>query len=234
MSERTPLGDHVYLLLRVDDVGAARAFYEQIGFRKTSEDGTFSDGRVHLRLGTGRFESPTLAYAGSDIDAIKAHFNPKKRRRKAQTSGAAEFKSPEGMRISLNSRKSKIEIPDRHSAQAGPLGIFGELTLPTRQLADSMVFWLKFDFKPLHMAQIPYPYAVMSDGLMMLGLHQRPQQTITLTYFAPDMPERIAALKGRGLRVDALSTDSDGSVTNGMLTSPDGQVIFLLQGDVFS
>lgn len=233
MPERTPLGEHAYLLLRVDDVAAARAFYEQIGFQKTAEEGTLSDGRIHLRPQTGHFESPTLAYTGSDIDAVKAHFAPDKRRRKAKISGTAEFKSPEGIRITLDARKSKIDVPDRHKAQSGPLGMFGELTLPTRQLADSMVFWLKFAFKPLHMAQIPYPYAVMSDGLTMLGLHQSPQQQITLTYFAPDMPDRLAALKRRGIRIDALGTDASGAPTNGMLISPDGQVIFLLQGDVF-
>jgi hypothetical protein len=56
----------------------------------------------------------------------------------------------------------------------------------------------------------PYPWAIISDGRTRLGLHQTPKLTQpTLTYFAPDMSERLKRMQRRGITFVAERKDSN-------------------------
>ncbi len=47
----------------------------------------------------------------------------------------------------------------------------------------------------------PYPYAILSDGLMLIGLHQTKNFTYpAVTYFGLNTEKRIQQLKVQGLQ----------------------------------
>src|SRR5690606_15046717 len=110
-------------------------------------------------------------YRGSDIQTIKQLFNPNKRKDKTIPGQQAEFKDPSGLRVMLTGSDSPVPMPKGTPTTRTPiskLGKFGELTIPVKSLSDSLVFWSKLGFSPLHMAEIPYPYAILSDAMIVI------------------------------------------------------------------
>jgi hypothetical protein len=48
--------------------------------------------------------------------------------------------------------------------------------------------------------KVPYPHAILTDGLMIVGLHQTNHFTYpAVTYFGMDTAKHIQELKGKGL-----------------------------------
>ncbi len=124
------------------------------------------------------------------------------------------IKSPDGINISL------VEIVDGFTQPPGPTmlqmpqedyftpekyvnkrcGMFGEFAHPVADIDASMIFWEKLGFKVLSKMASPYPWAIISDGISTVGLHQTTSFTEpAITYFASDMREMIEQLKAMGL-----------------------------------
>lgn len=234
------LGNYVSVTLATSDVPASLAFYESLGFQKLSDD-TVTDGSINLCLRKGDFKTPTLAYMGSDLPAVRALFSPQKQKRKATPTTSGEFNDPNGLRITINEAPSNVPMPGGGVTSRTPiskLGKFGEFTIPTDNLTQSLVFWAKLGFEALHVAKIPYSYAILSDGLIVIGLHEFNQPYVALAYFAEDMAQRIQALKAEGL--DIRDFPADGSfdaaqgdqVENAMFLSDEGQAFYLFKGAV--
>lgn len=228
------LGAYLQLLLRVKNVDQAISYYEQLGFRKLGHD-VVTDGSVNIKLASGAFNSPTFHYLDSDIQAIKQMFSPNKRKEKTGHATQAEFKSPSGLRIMLDRDTSPVAMPrgtPGSRSAISKLGQFGEFTIPVKDLKDDLLFWTKLGFEPLHMAEIPYRYALLSDGLIVIGLHENhPQRDCTLTYFAADMPQRIQQLQQQGFDIHALHKNAN-VTESAILTTRDGQLFQLLHGSV--
>lgn len=229
------LGEYAEIRLASDNVDQSIGFYEVLGFRKLGDD-VMTDGCINVHFIAGIFESPTLSYASSDIDEVSTAFKREKQKRKGKPGNAAEFKDPSGLRVTLREDASLVAMPQGTPSTRQPIslcGKFGELTIPVKSLPESLFFWTKLGYEPLHMAEIPYPYAILSDGLMVLGLHQSQQTMITLTYFAPNMAERIAKLREKGVDIKNMTPNpNDRVIRNGSFTSPERQVFFLFQGDI--
>ena len=77
----------------------------------------------------------------------------------------------------------------------------------------------------------------------MLGLHQRTPEAEaggenfefsgpTLTYFDGAMKNHIAALKAEGFTFSQEMPDPDGTVSNAILSTPEGGRIFLFAGEI--
>jgi predicted lactoylglutathione lyase len=78
--------------------------------------------------------------------------------------------------------------------------MYGELAHPVKDLGVSIAFWEKMGFIALSKMSSPHPWAILSDGLSILGLHQTTQFSYpAITYFAADMKTKIQALKQNGL-----------------------------------
>jgi len=76
--------------------------------------------------------------------------------------------------------------------------------------------------------QQPYPWAILSDGMNILGLHQTKDFDYpAITYFAPDMSQRVQKLKEAGITSFADWQGQGGKEGNFILTTPEGQKIFL-------
>ena len=72
----------------------------------------------------------------------------------------------------------------------------------------SISFWENLGFKVISKFSFPYQWAIITDGIAVVGLHQTKQFSLfTITYFANDMKEKIENLKLEGI-MEYIKTDS--------------------------
>lgn len=132
------------------------------------------------------------------------------------------FVQPDGKTL-LTMPPQDYSKPEKYPNQI--CGLFGEYALPVKSLDRSIVFFEKLGLKTLSQRTTPYPWAILSDGLSIIGLHETTQfDTPIITYFAPDMKERIEKLKSAGMTNYA----EEGS-SNIVLSTPEGQKINLFK-----
>jgi catechol 2,3-dioxygenase-like lactoylglutathione lyase family enzyme len=146
------------------------------------------------------------------------------------------FQSPDGANISivemptgfskpggktmLTMDQSDYMKPDTYTNQIA--GMFGEFAQSVADLEKSIEFWEKIGFTTLSKYSSPGPWAILSDGLSVVGLHQSNEfESATITFFASDMQAKIENLKKQGL------TFKDMGPGNGELTTPEQQKVFL-------
>ena len=226
------LGTYVEVALSTRDSAISLAFYESLGFKKLGDD-VMTDGSINIRLMEDSFDSPTLSYWGTDMAAIFSRLS-----RKPEPMHTGEFHSPNNTRVTITREKSKIKMPGGTPSQRIPisrLGKFGEFSIPVQDRTKAMAFWMALGFEALHGAEIPYPYAILSDGLIVVGLHQTPDFDETvLTYFATDMAQRIQQFEKMQVDIRGLKSGElpDGSYQNAFMSSPDGQGFFLFHGEI--
>ncbi len=105
------------------------------------------------------------------------------------------------------------------------IGMFGELAHPVADLQASIAFWGKLGFTTISEFSTPYPWAVITDGINAVGLHQTTHfQQPALTFFASDMRHKIDALKHAGLQ-----HYTHRGPANVIIDTPEQQQIFLFQ-----
>jgi hypothetical protein len=69
--------------------------------------------------------------------------------------------------------------------------------------------------------------------MIVIGLHQTSDFSEPhLTYFAPDMPERITALQAEGFEITPVPPEVDGQVVNAAMRGAGGERLFLFQGQI--
>lgn len=103
------------------------------------------------------------------------------------------------------------------------IGMFGELAHPVADLERSISFWEQLGFNAVSRFTAPYPWAIVTDGLSVVGLHQTDRFVWpAITYFASDMQDKIRLLKDTSL---SGFTDQEGA--NATLVTPEKQHIFL-------
>jgi predicted lactoylglutathione lyase len=148
------------------------------------------------------------------------------------------MQSPDGLNISLISMVDGFVQPPGPTMLSMPqtdyfkpekyvnkvCGMYGEFAHPVKDLEQSILFWEKLGFKALTKYTAPHPWAILSDGLAIVGLHQTKHFTQpTITFFASDMKDRISKLKSEGLK-DFIETMGPSNIT---LTTPEKQKINL-------
>jgi hypothetical protein len=80
-------------------------------------------------------------------------------------------------------------------------GAFGEFAQPVKDVNASLVFWKKLGYQSTAVMKEPYPYVIISDGLMLVGLHQADHFNYpAVTYFGINTQKRIQQLKEKGLQ----------------------------------
>ena len=224
------LGDYVQISTTVSDLAVALAFYEKLGFKQVA-NAVVTDGSLNILLLTGNSPSPTLSYAGSNIEQVKALGLPLE-----GDDDSAIFVEPNGLHVTLTTEKSNIPMPGGTPMTRTPLsrcGKFGEFAVPCKDIQASIAYWEKLGYERLYYAEEPYPWAILSDGLLVLGLHQTTDFAGPhITYFAGDMAERIEKLKADGITMTAVPPEVDGKVANAVFTAPGGQKIFLFHGEI--
>lgn len=226
------LGETVEISLSVQSIADNRTFLEQLGFKCVGENpdpanraAVLTDGVIHIGLYERAFPTPTITYYAPDMPARITNL-----RDAGITIGDDNtLADPNGQRIHLFHFSEKMTPPTGTSTAR--MGTFGEFTIPTSDVKKSAAFWQKYGFTQTsgHDSD-PYPYAVMNDGLLTIGLHQTdtiPRQHIT--YFAPDMIDRIAALLADGIEAAWQETNAQGQINRVSLRAPGGQLFYLFE-----
>ena len=241
--DQGPLGPYAQIAVSLrEDVGglsAVRAFYEKLGFTAIEEGGEpvpyvlYSDGMIHVRVDECQFPSPRLDYYTSDAPKqvqrlLNLDLQISTEKACARKVNVTNFIDPNNQQLAI--------IQQSHAPVAQPrkshslMGTFGELSVHTRNLAESIEWYGKLGFTNVKRFEKPYPWAIISDGNMVIGLHQSNEFTkTTLTYFSKDSADRIERLKSMGFKFTNEQKNAAGRVANAQLTAPDGQTFFVFE-----
>lgn len=242
------LGDVTAISIPSTDLEASLKFYQQLGFTELFRaDLPFpwikiSDGAVLIMLKNNNKNHLSLTYYAPDhthtVTALKdAGIEISESVEENDFEVRFIITSPDGLRICL------VNLPHFFDQPEGPImlttppddynkpekyvnqtcGMFGELAHPVINLEKSLEFWAKLGFTFVSKYSSPYPWAIVSDGLAVVGLHQTEQFTQpAITYFAADMKDKIAHLRAEGF--NCFTNEND---TNTTLKTPEGQLINL-------
>lgn len=232
------------------DLEKSLAFYTILGFKELFRADTpfpwiqITDGVVLIMLRKDNTPYIALTYYVKEIDKLVADlaaggifFVSKP----AATDMIKRYllKSPDGLNVSLVSfvegftkpaGQTMLTMHPQDYSNPGKYenkvcGLFGELAHPVQDIDKAMLFWEKLGFKILSRMTKPYSWAIISDGLSIVGLHQTDSFiSPTITFFAADMQEKIQFLKNKGL-TDFTAKGG----TNVVLATPEKQNINLFK-----
>ena len=248
------LGEATQFTIGTKDLVSSLKLYEKLGFQKIAGSekpnpwAQISDGTLLLLLNQDGMDYFTLTYFTIDawekmilMDELNIRFIHRSMKEDQVAQGI--FRSPGGLNITLmghdpeqipkakgktlkDIERGELKDPSAYPNQC--IGAFGELAIPVDNVNGSFEFWKKFDFNALTLNEEPYPWAIISDGLSLLGLHQTEHfKKPCITYFAPDMELRIAKLKENGINSFVGSDADNKGIKNAALQTPEGQQIFL-------
>ncbi len=242
------LGDVSACTIVAQDLEASLEYYKLLGFRELHR-ATFpfawiqiSDGAVLIMLREGTQPYIALTYYVRNMDelvdslrakdiVVQAVPTPDKMVQRFVIKTEEEhllslvtyfdgFSQPPGPTL-LTMSPSDYTNPDRYPNPV--CGVFGEYALPVRNLENSIRFWEKLGMKTLSKRNAPYPWAILSDGVSIIGLHQSTAfDSPRLTYFASQRSSSIDALVEQGV---SGITRSDAA--NCVVKTPEGQYLNL-------
>jgi len=246
---QSKLGDMACVYVTTPNLGNSAAFYDKLGFPKVASNAfpvpwlQCSDGSLMIMLREDTASYMGLTYYVNDIDKTVAQLEKDSvvfdSKPKAGDAVKRYFiKSPDGFSIMLVPNIGRFQQPtgitllnmkpgDLQSADKYPnqqCGVFGEFCHPVADLKVSIAFWKKIGFTVKSEMKQPYPYAILSDGLMIIGLHQTKNFNYpAITYFGINVPQRLQQLQDKGIHE---FTEMAGK-TNVMFKTWEGQHFFI-------
>jgi hypothetical protein len=222
---QSKLGEVACVYVTSPNLDSSVALYEKIGFPKIASNvipvpwAQVSDGSllIMMRKDTGSYVG--LTYYASDVDKIAAQLEKDgimftRKPKEGDQIKRYYFKSPEGLNIMLASNLGGFTKPkgitmldmgheDIKAAEKYPnkqCGVFGEFSLPVINLDKSIEYWNKLGFEVKTQMVSPYPWAILTDGLMLIGLHQTEDFDFpAVTYFGLDTEKRVQQLREKGI-----------------------------------
>ena len=242
------LGEITAITIASPDLEKSLQYYQKLGFAEVMRfDFPFpwiqvTDGQLLMMLRLDQNPYIALTYYVKDIDQVistleQAGIEFAQRPKPADMVKRYLIHSPDGLNVSL------VSIVDGFAQPPGPTmltmqqsdyfnpekyanktcGMFGEFAHPVKDLDASLLFWEKLGFKALSKMSAPYPWAILSDGLAVVGVHQTDKFDYpAITFFAADMKSKIGKLKE-----DGLSNFTESGPANIVLTTPEEQHINL-------
>ncbi len=114
------------------------------------------------------------------------------------------------------------------------LGRFLEIGVETGDAKESLDFYESLGFVQAVAGEIHrHPYAVVTDGRLFLGLHQREMSSPSLTFVRAELARHLTALQGLGIDVISARLEED-SFHELEFQDPSGQSIRLVEARTFS
>jgi predicted lactoylglutathione lyase len=219
------LGDVACVYVTSADLDSSATVYKKLGFAIVASN-TFpapwtqvSDGSLLVMMRKDPVAYIGLTYYVNDLDKTVAQLEKEGIifDQKPKTGDAIKryyIKTPDGFNIMLANNLGGFKQPsgltmltmnqaDFMSADKYPnkqCGAFGEFCHPVADLDKSVAYWEKLGFTVKTKMKQPYPWAILSDGLMLIGLHQTKDfDHPAITYFGVNTDKRIQQLKDQGL-----------------------------------
>lgn len=220
------LGEVACVYVTTPDLDSSVAVYEKLGFPKIASNdfpvpwAQVSDGSLLIMMRKDATPYIGLTYYVTDIEKVAAQLEKDsivftQKPKEGDPIKRYYFKSPDGFNIMLASNIGGFTQPtgktmltmnqaDFTSADKYPnkqCGAFGEFAHPVTDLNKSLLFWKKLGFTVKSKTETPYPFAILSDGLMLIGLHQTRDFTYpAVTYFGLNTDKRVRELRDKGLK----------------------------------
>jgi hypothetical protein len=114
------------------------------------------------------------------------------------------------------------------------LGRFLELSVWSRDITASVAFWAGLGFEHGLVGDTwQHRYAVLSDGRLVLGLHEYEFDSPALTWVHPGLAETLPEFTALGIRFDFAKTGLD-EFNEAGFRDPAGQVVALLEARTWS
>jgi predicted lactoylglutathione lyase len=216
------LGEVASVSISTTNLDSSATLYEKLGFKKIKSNASpstwvqLSDGSLLITIKKDAEPYIGLIYYSADVEKIVKQlvqdsivFTQQATQTKTYT-----IKSPDGFTIVLSNNRDAFTQPngstlltmkpaEYNSADKYPnarCGAFGEFSHPVSNLNSSIMFWQKLGFQVKSKESMPYPFAILSDGLMLIGLHQTKDFNYpAITYFGLNTAKRIQQLKEQGV-----------------------------------
>jgi len=115
------------------------------------------------------------------------------------------------------------------------IGRFLEISVQAPDVLESLSFYERLGFTQVTTGEAwPYPYAVVTDGRLAIGLHQHelPQSPL-LAFVLPDLGRQLDAIENAGVMVLDRRLGSD-VFNEASFEAPGGQLVRLLEARTFS
>ena len=136
-------------------------------------------------------------------------------------SNLGAFQQPTGTTM-INMKQEDYASADKYPNKQ--CGVFGEFAHPVTDINASIAFWKKLGFTVKAEMKEPYAHAILSDGLMIIGLHQTKHFNYpAISYFGLNTEKRVQQLKEKGLKNFTEVTGKN----NVVLTTWEGQHFFI-------
>jgi catechol 2,3-dioxygenase-like lactoylglutathione lyase family enzyme len=114
------------------------------------------------------------------------------------------------------------------------LGRFLELSLATADIQASLHFYGELGFSQAEVGEAwPHPYAVVTDGRICVGLHQRDDFVPSVTFVKPDLLKHMHLLEDLGVRLEFRHLGNHVFNEIGWL-DPSGNLIRMVEARTFS
>jgi len=115
------------------------------------------------------------------------------------------------------------------------IGRFLEISVHAPDVLSSLDFYEQLGFSQASTGEAwTYPYAVVTDGRLAIGLHQHElQQSPLLSFVLPDLYAHLHALEGLGIEILERRLGSD-IFNEATIAAPGGQRIRLLEARTYS
>jgi predicted lactoylglutathione lyase len=246
---QSKLGEVACVYMTTPDLDSSAAVYEKLGFPKIASN-TFpvpwyqsSDGSLLIMMRKDTKPYMGLTYYAGDIDNVAAQLEKDgitfvQKPKEGDPIKRYYIKTPDGFNIMLadniggftqptgitllNMKQQDYMSPDKYPNKK--CGAFGEFCHPVADLEKSIAYWQKLGYTVKSKMSQPYPHAILSDGLMIIGLHQTKNFDYpAITYFGLNASRRIQQLKDQGLK---NFTDFMGK-NNVVLKTWEGQHFFI-------
>lgn len=233
----TKPGTYAGITYTTPDLEKGAAYFHHLNYKevKRTEDGIYlTDGSVLLKLEEGTNTGYRITYYSDEPQALSHQLLEKGLIVENSVISAGKCD------ILIRDKESGIPEPNGTSfmtmspADYGneskypneKCGAYGEWAIPVTDLEERVAWWEQLGFEASMKKNEPYPHAIMTDGLLIVGLHQTSEFTEpTLTYFAPNMEPKVKALRQEGL--EGIKTIMGNTDKNVELHTPGGQKIFL-------
>ena len=115
------------------------------------------------------------------------------------------------------------------------IGRFLEISVQAPEVLESLAFYERLGFTQVTTGEAwPYPYAVVTDGRLAIGLHahELPQSPL-LAFVLPDLGRRLDAIESAGMTILERRLGSD-VFNEASFEAPGGQLLRLLEARTFS
>ena len=246
---QSKLGDVACVYVTSANLDSSQAVYEKLGFVKKAANEypspwvQLTDGSLLIMIRKDNTPYCGLTYYSQNTDAIAAQLEKDSiifyQKPKADdvikryyiknpdgftivlSNNLGGFTQPNGITL-LNMNQADYNKPEKYPNKQ--CGAFGEFAHPVTNLKSSLAFWEKLGFKAKAQMSAPYPHAILSDGLMIIGLHQTNNFNYpAVTYFGINTEKRIEQLKSNGLTGLSAFTGNN----NVVLKTWEGQHFFI-------